>query len=67
LSLPIEMAVVRNKTRMRKDKACDDYIRDRHSSRIIDQAGSRATAELDTSTNLADTLKRVRTIIWGAI
>jgi hypothetical protein len=65
LTVPIDVAVMRNENRVKAGKETESYIRIRHQD--ADRCVYRAAKEIkiDTSSSLEQTLGEARATIWG--
>src|SRR5512132_790211 len=65
LTVPVDVAVMRNENRVKAGKESESYIRMRHQD--ADRCLYRAAKEMkiDTSGSLEQTLKEARTAIWN--
>ncbi len=68
LSVSLETAKERNRTRIKVGKEADAYIESRHrQAREWHRAGVRSIHEIDTNQSLSDTLHKVKAAIWTSL
>jgi thymidylate kinase len=64
LSVPIDVAISRNLSRVKPGKETERYLRERHKQPSQRSYGAMAEFSIDTSPPLEETLKAVKTKIW---
>lgn len=68
LTIPVELARVRNEERIKSDKEDDAYVAWRHKrNQPWQRAGTQRVVEVDTSRPLAETIQTARRIIWESL
>ena len=66
LTVPVEVAIARNREREAKREA-EDYVLRRHTAGVIPSFPTARTIELDTSQTLPQTIHCARRIVWDAL
>jgi thymidylate kinase len=66
LTVPVEVAVERNRERQKKGKESDRYVADRHARRVVPVYPTR-TVELDSDQPQAQTVLAARRLVWDAL
>jgi len=68
LTVPVDVAVERNRNRVKVDKESDDYVIRRHTSRKTPQFDSSTTVvQVDTSQTIDATKAEIRQLIWSIL
>jgi thymidylate kinase len=67
LQVPLEVAIERNRKRVKVDKETDDEIRGRYEINVDLDYGDCNIVELDTNREFADTLRQVRQLVWEVL
>ena len=67
LHVPEDVAVERNRARIKPGKESDDALRTRYARNAGLTYASRHYAEIDTSGQLDETLIEIKTVLWGHI
>jgi thymidylate kinase len=65
LSVPVEIAVLRNKNRGKTEP--EDYVRRRHARSSYLEFGKTPTFKVDTDRPLAETVREIKKAIWNAL
>jgi thymidylate kinase len=66
LTVPVDVAIERNRERQKKGKETDRYVAERHARRVIPEFSAR-TVELDSDQPLTQTVLAARQLIWDAL
>jgi thymidylate kinase len=66
LTVPVEVAITRNKERQWKREP-DDYVRRRHVSGVVPSFPTARSIELDSNQPLSETILSAREIVWDAL
>jgi thymidylate kinase len=67
LTVPLEIAIKRNRDRYKKGKDSEDYIRERHALPQKSIFGNKEIFLVDTNKGMDETLKEIKKIIWSAL
>jgi thymidylate kinase len=65
LQVPLEIAINRNRERIKKDKEDEDYVRRRHDDAAKIYFKNTQVYEINTATSLNETLLLAKRIIWS--
>lgn len=64
LSVPIDVAISRNRNRVKPGKETESYLRERHKQPSQRSYGAMAEFSIDTSPPLEETLRAIKTEVW---
>jgi thymidylate kinase len=64
LTVPVEVAIERNRERVKKGKESDAYVRHRHTAAIVPAFPAAKTIEVNSDQSQAQTIREVRRIVW---
>jgi thymidylate kinase len=67
LTVPIEVALDRNREREKKSKEGDSYVLRRHTMNAVPSFPTARTIELDSNQPLSQTISSARHIVWDAL
>lgn len=67
LSVDVEVALQRNRVRVKDRKESDQYVRHRHVNQAVPEFAAAATARVDTSGDLTQLAKRVLQLVWDGL
>lgn len=67
LTVPIEVAIERNRKRVKLDKESDDYVTRRHKSKFPPSFPCTEVIAVDSSRELTDTTQAIREIVWSRL
>lgn len=64
LTVPVEVALQRNKDRIKKGKEADEYVLRRHTMAVVPTYPTAKTIEVDSNQPRSQTIQNVRQVIW---
>lgn len=68
LRVPLEVAIKRNRDRVKNDKESDAYVESRHRlAQAWSRTGTRNVVDVDTYQPIEDTIQQVKRAVWGAL
>lgn len=67
LTVPVEVAIERNRERIKRGKESDAYVLHRHTSGVVPAYPSAITIELDVNQEREQTIAEARRIMWDAL
>jgi thymidylate kinase len=67
LTVPVEVAIERNKERQKKGKEADAYVLRRHTTGVVPVFPTARTIELDSHQPRSQTISSVRQIVWDML
>lgn len=67
LTVPVEIAIERNRERIKKGKEADAYVLQRHTSGVVPAFPLARTIDLDSNQPRSRTISAARHIVWDAL